>query len=500
MVQIDFYGGVNEIGGNKIHVQSKENSFFFDFGKSFNKEGEYFSEFLQPRKLNGIMDLVEFNLLPQVKGLYREDYLRHNGLNHYEKPTSDGILISHAHLDHMGYMHHIRDDIPFYMSKETFMIIKALEETGIAGFNNYLTYSTDFLFLEKARKAKNSLTTHKKATARDTKKPRPIKIVEPYKNFEIGEFTLQSAPVDHSLPGACGFMADNGDEALVYTGDFRFHGKREEESRKFIKKAKKFAPTTLITEGTRIDRDKNTTEEDIEKKAHELSVSHKGLIIVNYPIRDLDRFLTFYKAAQESDRTLVVNTKQAYLLNEFAGNGYPEIGDVAVYVPRRSWGLMGGEARVCFDDEWVCGSEIDQEYVLGDYKGWEKEYISWDNNVNYRDLQENPEGYMFQCDFFEFKELIDIKPENAIYIKSKTEPFNDEMEIDGRRERNWLSHFDIEVHTGYHASGHACRPEILDLVREISPENVYPVHTRDVGAFNVLKDDGIDVLAPPISM
>ncbi len=64
MVQIDFHGGVDEIGGNKIHVQGKENSFFLDFGKSFNKEGDYFSEFLQPRKLNGIMDLVEFGLLP----------------------------------------------------------------------------------------------------------------------------------------------------------------------------------------------------------------------------------------------------------------------------------------------------------------------------------------------------------------------------------------------------------------------------------------------------
>ena len=493
MVKIDFYGGVDEIGGNKIHVQGKENSLFLDFGKSFNKEGDYFSEFLQPRKLNGIMDLVEFGLLPSVKGLYREDYLRHCGLNHYEKPAADGILISHAHLDHMGYLHHLRDDIPFIMSKESYLIIKALEETGLAGFNNYLCYSTDFLYLAKARLSKNSNTTHKKATSRDTKKPRPIEILEPYKNFSLGEFTIQSAPVDHSLPGACAFMADNGEEGLVYTGDFRFHGKREDETRKFIKKAKKFSPTTLITEGTRIDRDKNTTEEDIEKRAQELSLSHKGLIIVNYPIRDLDRFLTFYEAARESDRTMVVNTKQAYLLNEFAGKGYPEIDEVAVYVPRRSWGLMGGQSQVCFDGEWVTGQELDNEYVMGDYKGWEKEYISWDNNVNYRDLQENPDEYMFQCDFFEFKELIDIKPENAIYIKSKTEPFNDEMEIDGRRERNWLKHFNIEVHTGYHASGHACAPEILDLVREIGPESVYPVHTRDAGAFDILCDEGIEV-------
>ncbi|MDO8869639.1 MAG: MBL fold metallo-hydrolase RNA specificity domain-containing protein [Methanobacteriaceae archaeon] len=498
MVQIDFHGGVEEIGGNKIHVRGVKNSFFLDFGKSFNSEGDYFSEFLQPRKLNGIMDLVEFGLLPKIKGLYREDYIRHLGLNHHQKPSSDGILISHAHLDHVGYLHHIRDDIPFYMSEESYLIIKALEETGMAGFNNYLNYADDFLYLAKTRLNKNSKTTHKKATAKDTKKSRPIEIVEPYKDFEIGEFIIKSAPVDHSLPGSCAFLVDNGEESLVYTGDFRFHGKREYETKKFIKEAKKFAPTTLITEGTRIDRDHNTTEEEIEKKARELSLSHKGLIIVNYPIRDLDRFLTFYEAARDSDRTMVVNTKQAFLLNAFSGRGYPEIDDVAVYVPRRTWGLMGGESQVCFDEEWVCSSEIDREYILGDYKGWEKDYITWENNVNYLDLQERPEDYMFQCDYFEFKELIDIQPENAIYIKSKTEPFNDEMEIDGRRERNWLNHFGIEVHTGYHASGHACGPEIRDMIRDISPEKVYPIHTREVGAFDVLKEEGIEVFHPEL--
>jgi ribonuclease J len=493
MAQIDFYGGVDEIGGNKIHVSSDKDSFFFDFGKSFNKEGDYFSEFLQPRKLNGIMDLVEFGLLPKIKGIYREDYLKHAGINYNEKPAAQGILISHAHLDHMGYLHHIRDDIPFYMTKESFLIIKALEMTGIAGFNNYTTYKQDFLLMAKKSVTKSSNTTHKRANSKDTKKPREINVVKPYKNFEIGEFKIQAAPVDHSLPGSCGFLAENGEQSMAYTGDFRFHGKREEETRKFIKKAKKFAPETIITEGTRIERDSNTTEEDIEKRAMDLSLSHKGLIIVNYPIRDLDRFYTFYNAAKESDRTMVVNTKEAFLLNEFAGLGYPEIDDVAVYKGRKSWGLAGGESHVCFDGEWMPSNQLDEEYVTADYRGWEKDYISWDNNITYKDLQENPGDYMFQCDFFEFKELIDIKPENAIYIKSKTEPFNDEMEIDGRREKNWLKHFNIEVHTGYHASGHACGPEILDLIKEISPESVYPVHTRCRQLFDVLKDEGIEV-------
>ncbi|MBU4536124.1 MAG: MBL fold metallo-hydrolase [Euryarchaeota archaeon] len=498
MTKINFYGGVDEIGGNKVQLISPENSIFFDFGKSFNREGEFFSEFLQPRKLNGIMDLVEFGLLPPIKGIYREDYLKKAGLHHTPQPSSQGIFISHAHLDHMGYLHHIREDIPFYMTQDSHRIIRALEMTGIAGFNNYTTYQPDFLLLPKKRASKNSTTTHKRATSRDDiKKPRQIEIMEPYQEYELGDLKISSAPVDHSLPGSCAFMSDDGEEAVLYTGDFRFHGRREDQTRKMIKEAKKFTPTTIITEGTRMDRDHNLTESDIKLKAAEKARAHGGgLVIVNYPLRDLDRFYTFYQVAKESDRTMVVNTKQAFLLNEFGGEGYPGLKDVAVYIPRRGWGLLGGKSQVCMENEWISSCELEQEYLDSDYKGWEKDYINWDNNVNYLNLQESPGDYIFQCDYFEFKELIDIKPENAIYIKSKTEPFNDEMEIDARREKNWLEHFNIQIETGYHASGHACRPEIMDMILEINPEKVYPIHTRNKENFKPLEGEGIKVIDP----
>jgi ribonuclease J len=35
MVKLTFYGGVNEIGGNKILLQDKRTKVLFDFGQSF---------------------------------------------------------------------------------------------------------------------------------------------------------------------------------------------------------------------------------------------------------------------------------------------------------------------------------------------------------------------------------------------------------------------------------------------------------------------------------
>ena len=137
MTEFSFYGGVDEIGGNKIRVSGKDTSFLFDFGLAFNRANDFLSEFLQPRKSNGILDFVALGLLPCIKGIYREDYLRHSGLSYDKEPAVDGVFISHAHVDHAAYIHHLREDMPIYLSEESLFILKALEDTGIASFSDY---------------------------------------------------------------------------------------------------------------------------------------------------------------------------------------------------------------------------------------------------------------------------------------------------------------------------------------------------------------------------
>ena len=40
---ITFYGGVNEIGGNKILVEDGDTKLFLDFGMSFSSRKQYYS-------------------------------------------------------------------------------------------------------------------------------------------------------------------------------------------------------------------------------------------------------------------------------------------------------------------------------------------------------------------------------------------------------------------------------------------------------------------------
>jgi ribonuclease J len=56
MTSVTFYGGVNEIGGNKILVKDADTQLFLDFGMSFSLANQYFDEFMQPRKCNGTLN------------------------------------------------------------------------------------------------------------------------------------------------------------------------------------------------------------------------------------------------------------------------------------------------------------------------------------------------------------------------------------------------------------------------------------------------------------
>ncbi len=161
-------------------------------------------------------------------------------------------------------------------------------------------------------------------------------------------------------------------------------------------------------------------------------------------------------------------------------------------------GLLGDKYYACFDDDWMCATPLDPAYVRHDYQKWEREFLDLKNVITYKDLQDEPDQYIFRCDFFELKELIDIKPELGMYIRSVTEPFDEEMEIDYRKVQNWFEHFNLPMHQ-MHVSGHASGAEILDMIRRVGPEKVYPVHTMGKDAFEVLEEDGIGVVYAELS-
>src|SRR3989344_9323506 len=190
MTSLTFYGGVNEIGGNKILLETAKARLWFDFGLSFCKLGKFYAEFLNPRKINGIGDHIEMGLVPWIKGLYRNDYVREAELEE-SKCLFDGVFLSHPHVDHFGNMNLLHKDMPFFMGECTKTLVDAYEKTGNQG---------DFVEMREF-----------KPGVHHTKNPkvlRPITTFRTGSKITIKDVNVYPVHVDHSIPGAYGFIAE----------------------------------------------------------------------------------------------------------------------------------------------------------------------------------------------------------------------------------------------------------------------------------------------------
>jgi ribonuclease J len=137
------------------------------------------------------------------------------------------------------------------------------------------------------------------------------------KKEKIGSFEVEMVPVDHSLPGACGYIIYTDEGNLVYTGDIRFHGYNKELSRKFVEKARLASPKWLICEGTRIDSTQVDSENKVKEEITGLISSSVGLTFVEHPIRDLDRMKSIFESAKANGGDFVVSLKAAYMIEAF---------------------------------------------------------------------------------------------------------------------------------------------------------------------------------------
>ncbi len=471
--QITFYGGVHEIGGNKFLVEDKGTKIFLDFGMQMGKFGDYFAEFLNPRACNGMGDLFEFGLLPNLKGIYRQDYCKHICFEDQKEPSVDAVLLTHAHMDHAAYIHFLRPEIPIYCSEATKLIIQGLQETG--SNEEYLIFKEHFQIY------KNKKGEMSRGDGEKYQRARSISIFQNQKAFCIDSIEIEPISIDHSLPGVTGMIIHTSKGSIGYTADIRYHGRRPRDTEKFVERCGNSDIDYLLCEGTRINESFSQTENDVEKDVIKVVKDTNNLVICTYPTRDLDRLLSFYNAAKESNRDLVIDLKQAYILKLFQTsekwkNIFPKPDDkiIKIFIPRKSWGLIGKDDITSY---WT------EKQLLQDYESWQREFIDHQNAVNYRDISKDQRNYILYCSDYNLQQLIDVRPaEGSTYIRSQTEPFDDEMELKEERVKRWIIHFNLisreEQWTHSHVSGHGSGDQIKKVIDGSKSKTLIPIHTE----------------------
>jgi ribonuclease J len=442
LAKLTFFGGVDEIGGNKILLEDRDKRIFLDFGMSFSFGADFFTGYLQPRRVNGLGDYFEFNLLPRITGLYSKGMLKNAGLR-YSKPKFDGVVLSHAHIDHVGHTHFLDETIPLFCGEGTKLILDALGESG--GYNSGEHVCRPF-------------RTGKK--------------------ISLGEIEVEPIHVDHSIPAAYGFIIRTSTGTVVYTGDLRLHGPLSQMTREFVDKSAAAKPDVMISEGTRInpqEKRSNYAEADVKRLSNKVVERSRKLVACSFSGRDIDRFRTFYEVAKENDRQFVITTRMAYLLTKLKTDRNLNIPDVAkdknilIYVKRKKSGA--------FEDR--------------DYFVWERPFL--DKAVAFDYVQENQPKILLSIDLLSFTELIDIRPEAGDFIHSMSEPFSEE-DIESQVMHKWLEHFKMNFHQ-IHASGHCPSRDLKEIIETIHPKKLFPIHTQEPGYFKKILND-CDVVIP----
>jgi ribonuclease J len=341
------------------------------------------------------------------------------------------------------------------------------------GSDQYLTMKEKFKIYE------NNKGEISRASGDKVKIPRVIKTFESGKKFNIDSVSVNPLPVDHSIPGVHAFILDTSEGTIGNTADLRFHGRRSKDTEKFVDACNASSLDLLLCEGTRVDAVPSLTEYDVETTVKDIVNKTNGLAICGYPIRDLDRLLSFYESAKQTNRDLVIDMKQAYLLKLFnesdnlRGN-YPSPTDsnIKIYIQRGTWGLLDKDLEKFSDRQFNM-----------DYAEWQREFLNYPNAVDYRDIKANQKNFIFFCSDFRLQDLIDIKPdEGATYIRSLTEPFDLEMELKEEQIKNWFTHFgvikkDQDWHQ-IHVSGHGDGEQIKRVIDGSNSKKLIPIHTQ----------------------
>ena len=427
MVSLTFYGGVAEIGGNKILLEDRDARIWLDMGATFSLGEEFFAEYLMPRERFGLRDYFALGLAPNVRGLYSMDALEATG-ERWVEPEFSGVFVTHVHYDHTNHLRFVDGSIPVHLGEGTKIILDSWTTT--------------------AKSQTMKLKDHAWQTFRTGR------------TIDADGVDVEPIHVDHSAPAAYGYLVHTSEGTVAYTGDLRRHGPQGRLTDEFIEAAAKAKPIALITEGTRVapeDPRHNLSEAQVRARSIETVRDAKGkLPIVTFYPWDVDRIRTFAEVARETGRRFVVNSKTAHLLWALKRDTRIDVPDI-----ERDPDLL------------VYRRDMDR------YDAWEKEVflLAGDRAIHAEDIRKRPGEFVLQLDFTHLTELIDVQPpRGSPFIHSKSEPFEEDDLTDEVLD-NWLDRFGLVRHQ-FHASGHLSEAEVKDMIERIAPQRVYPVHTE----------------------
>ncbi len=358
----------------------------------------------------------------------------------------DAILLSHAHMDHYGQLSELPANVPVYCGEITWRLIQS-----------------SVLFNGK------SLLKHQ------------VNFIRPFQEFSIGDFSITAYPADHSAPDAMAFLISDRRNRIFYTGDFRGSGRKTNCFKHLIDNPPEKIDV-LIIEGTMLGRNdgKTLSERAVEKEMIESLNRYNNLpfFLIASP-QNIDRMVSCYRAAIQSDRILVLDIYSAWILRLF------KLVSPASKIPDLSWDKIKVIAR---------GRTAGRHYgILKEnpefFGEFTREIYAPDNLLLLEDIAKEPCRYFIKTSYIEhIVEKCSFKEFGVIY--SLWPGY-----IDGTPQFSALQASPNVHFEKIHAGGHASLNELRLLVQALKPAMTIPIHTEHA---ELLADftDNVQMAAP----
>mgnify|MGYP000344839592 FL=1 len=438
MIYITIHGGINEIGGNKILLEDKGHDVkvFLDFGKSFKAISKYYQfPFHRPQTIS---ELIEIGAIPLIENLYSVEVEKKKNFDFSRdpEPPIQGVVVSHGHMDHVGHITLLSRRTKIYMGYCCHKIFNAYGKVSRA-------YSVDTIF----DGIEHNICDFRTGEI-----------------IRIGELEIKPIHVDHSIPGAYGFIVFTSEGPIIYTGDFRLHGSTG-LTEDFINSIEDLRYDTkilcLITEATHIDFSGYVSEDEVERKLSELFSRINGNIIADFSRTDIDRFFSFLYAAKRTGRKLVIDWKRYIIIREILEARL-----------KRKYTVKDFEVD---PDILVIAKEKERYYYLEEKKLFER--LPEDKKITISEIAKR-DNLIMVLSTRSTSALAEIGfPRSCVYIMASSEPFSEESEITFEKVKNWLEILGVPIYY-IHASGHIQPLDLREFINRVQPRIVIPVHSE----------------------
>ena len=428
-MEITIHRGTHEIGGTLIEIQTARTRILLDAGYPLFLNGAPIDT-----NLAGLpgAELLALGVLPKIAGLYA-----------WDNREFDAIIISHAHLDHYGLLRFVRKDIPVYLSEGTKKLMEISQAIKISP--EYQIWIHNFSM---------------------------------YQEFTVGDFRIKPYLMDHSAFDAAAFEICAEGKTVIYSGDFRGHGRKPACLDSFIRHTTKQADV-LLAEGTMLGRtgEKVLTEDELETEIIDKIDKHRGIALFQSSSQNIDRLVTFYRAALRLGKTLVIDVYTANVLFELRllGNNLP--------YPSEGYDLI----KVFFP--YRLTQKIFNEIGAAYAKRFSPFHISKEQvNKNQASIVMNVRPSMLPD-----SKKCNLNP--GVFIYSLWQ---------GYRENSYQRKFETHLKTlgfstaALHTSGHASVEDLKRLISGINPKRVIPIHTMIPGAFSDIAGNA-EIMADGVS-